>query len=108
MSGIRAFTTEGGVVMSRSIGSSPHRDHAALALDYAVAALAVAERENCGDDEIVGLCDEVVKRRLRLQVVELANGWWPTPGLLARMTRDRLLLGQSATNLPTKGVRPTR
>lgn len=78
--------------MARSAESSPQREYAALALDYAVTALSVAERENCDDDEIVGLCDEVVKRRLRLQMAEMANGSSPTPELRARMSRDRLLL----------------
>jgi hypothetical protein len=67
-----------------------------LALQYAVAALADAEISGCGDDEVEGLCDETIRRRLRLRMTELACGDELSPAVTAQLTRDRLLLSHAA------------
>jgi hypothetical protein len=67
-----------------------------LALQYAVAALADAEISGCGDDEVEGLCDETIRRRLRLRMTELACGDELSAAVTAQLTCDRLLLSQAA------------
>ena len=72
------------------------REHAVLGLQFAVEALADAERSSCGHEEILGLCNEVIMRRLRLHDLEVADGRRPSAGVQARMARDRLLLQERA------------
>jgi hypothetical protein len=71
-------------------------ERAELALQYAVAALADAEIVGCGDDEIEGLCDEVIRRRLRLRMTELVRSQENSAAVAAQLTRDRLLLSQGS------------
>jgi hypothetical protein len=71
------------------------RDYAALALSFAVQALADAEKSECDNDEIVGLCNEVIARRLRLQMIDLAHAAKSPRRANAQMFRDRLLLNHS-------------
>jgi hypothetical protein len=82
--------------MTRVHQSRAIRDRAALALEYAIEALSEGEDFECSEDELLGLCDEVVRRRLLLDVAELALGAMPSAAVLAQMTRDRLLVDQSA------------
>jgi len=67
---------------------------AALAVDCGVEALAEAEALRASNVEIVQLCDEIIARRLRLQMMTLNTGWRPAAGTLAQMARDRELLRQ--------------
>jgi hypothetical protein len=80
--------------MSQTIDAQ--QDHAA-ALRYAEVALAEAERFDCDNEEILLLCDEVIRRRLKLQMRELATGSWPSTAERIQMIRDRLLLNHSIT-----------
>jgi hypothetical protein len=67
-------------------------DDARRALAYAVEALADAEQSRCDDDEILKICEEVIRRRVRLQIIEIDAG--RRPGMAARnvMRRDICLL----------------
>lgn len=72
---------------------------ARLALDYGLQALAEAERDGASNGEIVRLCDEVIARRLRVQLMELRNGGHLPKVAVAQMMRDRELLNQPASVL---------
>lgn len=82
--------------MSR-VARTIHHDHDGIGLAYAEIALADAERFNCGNDEILALCDEVIHRRLKLRMRQLADGGWPTTAVRTQMIRDRLLLNEAHT-----------
>jgi hypothetical protein len=77
-----------------SVGTYTRSDYAAVGLRIAEMALAEAERTDCANDEVMTLCDEVIRRRLRVHMAELANGKWPSDTVRARMQRDRMLLIQ--------------
>jgi len=70
----------------------------ALALDCAVHALADAEHHGACDDEVIRLCDEVIARRLRLQLAELDAGCEAPFRIRRQMLRDRALLHQPASD----------
>lgn len=75
-------------------------DDARLALAYAVEALADAEQSRCEDDEILRICEEVIRRRVRLQVIEIDAGRRPGPATRLVLRRDVCLLRQpSAVSL---------
>jgi hypothetical protein len=76
--------------------SQSTRDHAAIALRFAVLALADAESSACDADELAGLCDEVIRRRLRLQTSEIDAGSRPSRAVKAQMERDHCLLAEHA------------
>lgn len=68
-----------------------------MALDWARQALADAERKSADDDEILPLCDEVIRGRLRVQQCDLDAGWEPPASVRFQMARDRALLTQTVT-----------
>jgi hypothetical protein len=83
--------------MTSSTGlSQSTRDHAALALNFAVMALRDAEESTCDAEELAGLCDEVIRRRLRLRLSEIDEGRVLPTATLAQMNRDRTLLAELA------------
>ncbi len=67
---------------------------AMLALDYGVEALREAERDGAPAGEIIRLCDEVIARRLRVQMLRLESDSPPPADLVAQIERDRRLLAQ--------------
>lgn len=69
---------------------------AARALDYAVQSLAEAERDGAPPGEILRLCDEVIARRLRVQMMNIRAGHPAPRPVVAQITRDRELLHQPA------------
>ena len=85
--------------MGLTIGTDDRLEFAQRALDFAVEALIEAERERVDEREITRLCDEVITKRLRLQLC-LLSGERPIPAaLLRQMARDRELLRQPAGSL---------
>ena len=73
-----------------------HLGRARAALANATEALAEAENDGASSDEILGLCEQVLARRLRLHNDLVTAGWEPTIAVAARMSRDRALLRQPA------------
>ncbi len=69
---------------------------AAQALDQGMQALVAAERSGASEGEVIRLCDEVIARRLRVQLIRLRSGWSAPPQLAAQLARDRLLLEEPA------------
>jgi hypothetical protein len=67
---------------------------ATLALDFGVEALSEAERDGATPGEILRLCDEVIARRLQLQMLRIQCGWSAPAELVTQMDRDRELLEQ--------------
>jgi len=67
---------------------------AALALDFGVQALSEAERDGATPGEILRLCDEVIVRRLQVQMLRIQSGWRAPAELITQMDRDRQLLAQ--------------
>ena len=67
---------------------------ATLALDYGLEALSETECDGATAGEIVRLCDEVIARRLQVQMMLIESGWSAPAHVIARMDRDRQLLGQ--------------
>lgn len=67
---------------------------ATLALDYRLEALSEAERDGATAGEIVRLCDEVIARRLEVQMLLIEAGWAAAAHVIAQMNRDRRLLDQ--------------
>lgn len=65
-----------------------------LALDYGVEALSEAERHGATAGEVVRLCDEVIARRLQVQMMLIESGWSAPANVIAQMDRDRELLDQ--------------
>lgn len=65
-----------------------------LALDYGVEALSEAERDGATAGEIVRLCDEVIARRLQVQIMLIESGWSAPAHVVAQMERDRQLVDQ--------------
>ncbi len=74
--------------------TSDPMEWATLALDYGVEALAEAERDGANPGEIVRLCDEVIARRLQVQMMRVESGWSPPAHVMAQIERDRQLLEQ--------------
>jgi len=72
---------------------------ARLALDYGLRALAEAEQDGATNGEVVRLCDEVIARRLRVQLMQLRSGGVLPRPVVAQMSRDRELLNQPASVL---------
>jgi hypothetical protein len=73
-----------------------HIQWAARALDHAIRALAEAERDGASPGEILRLCDKVIARRLRVQMINVRAGRPAPRRVAAQMTRDRELLHQQA------------
>ncbi|MDQ1484890.1 MAG: hypothetical protein QOJ62_583 [Actinomycetota bacterium] len=67
---------------------------AMASVEYAINALNEAERFGASSDEIAGLCDEVIHRRLQLYVERIEAGWRAPLSLHVQMARDRALLGE--------------
>jgi hypothetical protein len=76
--------------------TTDHIQWAARALDFAVRALAEAERDGASSGEILRLCDEVIARRLRVQMINVRAGRPASPRVMAQMARDRELLHEQA------------
>jgi hypothetical protein len=68
------------------------RSHAARALRSALNALTESERAGAQDAAITSLCDDVITRRLQLQLIELMNGPEPCYASRMQMMRDWSLL----------------
>jgi hypothetical protein len=83
----------------RSTNPVARLEWARLALDYGLQALAEAERDGATNGEIVRLCDEVIARRLRVQLMQLRNGGVLPKTVVTQMARDRELLNQPASVL---------
>jgi hypothetical protein len=77
--------------------STKFLDDARLALAYAVEALADAEQSRCEDDEILKICEEVIRRRVRLQVIEIDAGRRPGPAVREVLRRDICLLREPSS-----------
>jgi hypothetical protein len=69
---------------------------AVQALDYAIQALAEAERAGASPGEALRLCDEVIARRLRVQMINVGAGRPASRRVVTQMARDRELLHQQA------------
>jgi hypothetical protein len=76
--------------------SGKFREDARLALAYAIEALADAERAHVDETEILRISEEVIRRRVRLRIIELDAG--NRPGVAARrqLRRDVFLLREPA------------
>lgn len=72
------------------------RQWATMTLEWATRALTDAEREGASDEEVVTLCDEVIRARLRVQQCDLDAGWEPPASRRLQIARDRELLAQPA------------
>jgi hypothetical protein len=94
---VTALSSNGGLVNAQPLNRSNTDDRmqwATLALDYGVQALTEAERDGATAAEIIRLCDEVIARRLRVQMMQVRAGTPAPPHLIAQMARDRQLLDQ--------------
>jgi hypothetical protein len=74
---------------------TPRDRYAALALIFAVESLADAERRCYAHGDILRLCDEVIRLRLRVQLADLAVGVESSHSDRVQMIRDRLLLNEA-------------
>lgn len=81
-------------------GSSESLAWAALGVELARQAVLDAERHTADIEETVRLCDEVIRRRIRLRVLQLRAGWTPSQSVLRQMARDRELLKQPLYRTP--------
>jgi hypothetical protein len=67
---------------------------ATMALDWAKTALHAAE-QNANSDEIITLCEEVIKGRLRVLQCDIDAGWEPPADVRLQIARDKELLRQA-------------
>lgn len=69
---------------------------AVMALDWARDALHTAEQQGAHSDEIITLCDDVIRSRLRVLQCDVDSGWEPPSGVRTQIARDEELLHQQA------------
>lgn len=87
--------------MTHATDLTRQQQRAATDLAFATSALQDAERSHARRSEIIALCDDVIRQRLRVQAANMEAGWEPSAAQRAQMLRDRMLLEHSLdTNHP--------